>query len=306
MRKLLTTLGLAALVATQGMTAKTAQAEEIGYGRLIVNDFLGDGRDRWRSGSVIGSHVFGPQWTGELPANPGEIFELRIMGQVIAPQSLTAPAAGDRAYAGALSVGLHTHFERNATEFSLGSDLTIIGPQNGLGDFQSWLHDQFGVAGPSNAVLNSQIGNQFTLGAVAEVGRRIALGTNAELRPFAELRLGDENLVRAGFDLTLGTFGQNDLLVRDPITGLRYSTMGSRPQGVSFIVGADTAYVDSSVYLPASGAATLENARHRVRAGFNWQGKSHSVYYGASWLSPEFSGQSEGQVVGAVRVKLDF
>lgn len=287
--------------------ASDAQAEELGYGRLIVNDFLGDGHDRWRSGSIVGSHVFGPEWTGSLPHSMGEIIELRIMGQTLTPANLSSPAAGDRPYAGALSVGAHTHFQSaSAIEWTLGGDLTLIGPQTGLADFQNWLHDQLSIPGASSSVLSSQVGNAVYLTAVAEAGRSFDIGSNASLRPFAEARLGDETLLRAGFDLTIGHFGSNDILVRDPVTGQRYSTMPDRPLGVSFLLGADTAYVDSSAYLPSSSGVGLENARHRVRAGINWQGKRHSVYYGASWLSPEFTAQAEGQIVGAIRIKIDF
>lgn len=306
MRHLLLSLGLSVLGLAQIVIPNSAQAEQLGYGRLIVNDFLGDGHDRWRSGSIVGSHVFGPKWKDQLPEDMGEIVELRILGQIIAPSNLQSPPAGDRPYAAALSVGAHTHFQRNSLEFSLGGDLTILGPQNGLGDFQNFLHDSFGIEGPSSGVLGSQVGNKTTLSAVAEVGKSLSLGSNASLRPFLEARAGDETLVRAGFDLTIGNIGQGDLLVRDPITGLRYRTIQQREEGMAFFIGADIAYVDSSIYLPTSSGISLENTRHRIRAGLEMQRKKYSIYYGASWLSPEFSGQPEGQVLGAIRIKFDF
>lgn len=286
--------------------AVQAEAEQIGYGRLIVNDFLGDGHDRWRSGSIVGSHMFGQPWQGQHPDGFGDIIELRILGQVIAPANLQTPDPVDRPYAGALSLGAHTHFERGGFDVALGADVTLVGPSSGIGDLQSWLHDAFGIAPPSDAVLGSQVADKVSLTGVAEVGYEVEVSENARIRPFVEARAGDETLLRAGFDLTIGQFGHDELLVRDPISGQRYQTTYQNRQGWSFLAGADFAVVDSSIYLPASFGVTLEDTRERYRLGLNWQGESSSVYYGATWLSPEFTGQSEGQVVGAIRIRFDF
>jgi len=55
----------------------------IGYGRLITNDFIGDGKDRWRTGSVASSRVWGPEWTGQLPSGFGELIELRLGAEIM-------------------------------------------------------------------------------------------------------------------------------------------------------------------------------------------------------------------------------
>ncbi|MGH1465980.1 MAG: lipid A-modifier LpxR family protein [Cognatishimia sp.] len=285
----------------------TALAQkQVGYGRLIVNDFLGDGHDRWRSGSIAASHVFGAPWSGGLPAQAGENIELRILGQVIAPANLVSPAVGDRPYAGALSLGAHTHFKPKKIDYALGVDLVLLGPQTGLADLQSSLHSGFGLAGPSASVLANQIGNDVALAAVAEAGRVFDLGAHTEIRPFAEVRLGVETLFRVGFDLGVGSGLANDLWVRDPVSGHRYRTMSRPDRGFSYTVGADVSVIENSLFLPASSGVAPERFRSRLRAGVQWQGKKHSVFYGASWLSPEFQGQSGGQVVGAIRVKIDF
>ena len=39
--------------------ANAAERGRIGYGRLITNNFIGDGQDRWRTGSVDSSRVWG-------------------------------------------------------------------------------------------------------------------------------------------------------------------------------------------------------------------------------------------------------
>ena len=38
-------------------SAHAGDRTRIGYGRLITNDFIGDGKDRWRSGAVAQSRL---------------------------------------------------------------------------------------------------------------------------------------------------------------------------------------------------------------------------------------------------------
>jgi hypothetical protein len=81
---------------------------------------------------------------------------------------------------------------------------------------------------------------------------------------------------------------------------------GNPTQGVSLVLGADTARVFDSALLPAGGAVTMSEQRDRLRAGVNWQGKRTSVFYGVTYLSPEFEEQDEGQVLGAINLSLRF
>lgn len=281
-----------------------SKRSRIGYGRLIVNDLLGDGKDRWRTGSYASSRIYGYGWEGSAPADFGQLLEVRLLGQVIAPESLASPAAGDRAFAGALSVGLHTHVERSGWQYSIGGDLVVIGPQTGLDGFQNWLHGWTNGDRHSDQVVASQIGNKIRPTLVAEVGRDVALSETARLRPFAELRAGDETLMRLGFDMHFGATGLQDLLVRDPVSGQRYRTM-YEGKGTSFVIGGDVAYVANSVYLPSDGAE-LKDTRSRLRAGVHWQGDNVAAFYGLTYLGEEFEGQDEGQVIGAVRLRITF
>ena len=71
------------------------QRVTLGWGRLFTNDALGDGRDRWRTGSYTVSRIKGISWSGELPTTPGEIVEFRFRADTIAPASLTDPDKGN-------------------------------------------------------------------------------------------------------------------------------------------------------------------------------------------------------------------
>ncbi|QFT62163.1 lipid A-modifier LpxR family protein [Roseivivax sp. THAF30] len=289
--------------------ASASSAQErlrVGYGRLVINDSAGELKDRWRSGSIASSRVWGYGWDGQAPARPGELLELRLHGQVIAPSSLKDFNPDDRLYAGALSAGLHTHFQRGLAEVSLGGDLVVTGPQTRLDELQTALHDLLNIPRPSEDILDEQIENGFHPTLVAEVGSTFELGTVGRVRPFTELRWGAETLARVGFDMSFGAFGKDELMVRESVSGQQYQVISKDPVGTSFFLGADVAQVNSSVYMPEDRGPELEQNRHRLRAGVNWQGKSWGAQYGVTYLSEEFEGQPEGQFLGGVRIKYNF
>lgn len=294
------------LIAAIVMASLPVHAEErvtLGWGRLFSNDALGDGQDRWRTGGYTVSRMRGPSWSGNLPGQAGEIIEFRFRGEIIAPADLTTPDPGDRRYAGTLALGLHTHFAMGQAEASVGGDLVVIGPQTGLGQFQRQVHDWLNIAQPQ--VLDDQIGNTISATLTGEVGRSFRFGQRITLRPFVEAQAGAETLVRVGGDMVIGGAWEGALMLRDVTTGQRYSGIASVAQGLSLTLGADVAHVFDSVYLP-SGGAVMAESRTRVRAGVTWQGEQAGLFYGMTYLGPEFEGQSEGQIIGSLRVNFDF
>lgn len=298
---------MAALAALLVQPARAEERVTLGWGRMFSNDQIGDGEDRWRSGSYTVSRVRGPGWQGALPQRFGEILEFRGHSSIIAPENLIRPGARDRRYAGILSFGLHSHFDWKGAEVALGGDLVFTGPQTGVGGFQDWVHHRLGISGPSQRVLDDQIGNAVYPTLVGEMGRSFALGELGEARPFIEVRAGVESLVRVGGDITLGRFGRDDLMLRDVTTGQRYRAVeGDRDQGFSLTLGGDVAHVFDSALLPAGGAVTMSEDRVRLRAGLHWQGKKAAAFTGLSYLSPEFDEQGEGQTLGALSLNLRF
>lgn len=277
----------------------------LGWGRLFNNDLIGDGHDRWRTGSYTVSLAYGPSWSGALPTRPGEIVEARFSAEIIAPADLSDPDPDDRRYVGALTVGAHTHFRLGPAETSAGLNLVATGPQTGLGTFQRNIHDWFDLETPE--VLDDQIPDNLYPTALVELGRSYRFGEAVVLRPFAELQAGVETYARVGADLAIGQQWLGSLLVRDSSTGQRYVTIrGNRTPGVSFSLGGDIAHVFDSAYLPSDSAATLDETRPRLRAGVHWQGERADVFYGLTWLGKEFEQQDGTQVVGSLRVNLDF
>ncbi len=283
------------------------ERSRLGYGRLITNDFFGDGEDRWRTGGIQSSRVWGPEWTGVAPERFGQLIELRLGAEILAPDDIRNVVPTDRRYAGALSVGLHTHFQRGQTEFAVGGDVVFVGPQTKLDEFQDAFHDVFNISRPSDAIRAAQIGNAINPTAVFEVGQTFALNERAVLRPFVEGRAGNETLLRAGFDVTIGELGRGELLVRDSVTGHRYRTVQADWSGFSFVFGADLAAVSDSEFLPEGGTVQLSDSRERLRAGVTWRSETGITgFYGLTYLGEEFDGQTEGQVVGSVRLRVAF
>jgi outer membrane protein LpxR len=279
---------------------------KIGYGRLFTNDTIGDGQDRWRTGAYTFSNAYGYAWNGAAPSRFGELLEFRLQGQIIAPDNLAQADPNDRPWAGAVSVGLHTHGVTRGLDYAVGADLVVIGPQTQLDSLQEAVHNLFGKPTASAGVLALQIPDTIRPTVVGELGRTYEFGDAMSLRPFAEMRAGDETLARVGADFMFGSVGQKELLARESITGQRYRVVYNSQPGYSLTVGADTAYVSDSVYLPENRGYQLSDRRDRVRAGVHWQGGNASAFYGLTYLGREFSGQSEGQVTGSVRLKLRF
>lgn len=300
-------LALLAACLVGGLSVPVAAQDRVtlGWGRLFTNDALGDGQDRWRTGAYAVSILRGPRWDGALPDTFGEILEFRLRADTIAPENLKTPARIDRRYAGALTLGVHSQFAMAGFEADVGADLVFVGPQTGVGDFQSWVHGALGLG--DVGALNTQIGDTVQPTVSAEIARRFGFGASAEFRPYLAARAGDETLVRAGGDLVIGSFGRRDLMLRDVATGQRFRAVrGGAETGVSVVLGGDVARVFDSIYLPDGGAVTLSETRHRLRAGMHWQGERSALFYGVTYLGPEFKQQGEGQVLGALALNIRF
>ena len=279
----------------------------VGRVSVFTNDYLGDGRDRWRSGSYFRSTFFGPAWTGDLPTTR-PLIEFRLRGETIAPSDISAlPSAGERPYVGVVAAGVFGHWARGATGVKLGAELVATGPQTGVARFVERSHDALGFS-PVRAT-SGQLADGFYPTISGEVYRLIARSRQRsfDLRPFVEVQAGVETLARAGVDLIFGTSADGALLTRDPVTGhlLTVATV-RRQQGLMPSMGADVAYVQSSAYLPASSGVQVKHLRMRARAGARYVAGGRDLFVGFAWLGPEYESQPSGQVVGSLSFNYRF
>ena len=295
---------MALTLAIAPVAARADDQATLGWGRLFDNDALGDKHDRWHTGSYAVSMMRGTAWSGALPDQFGQLLEYRLRADIVSPANLAHPALSDRRYAGSISFGVHSQAEWQGTEVNLGADLVAIGPQTGLSGFQAAIHDAVGMDKPNTS---NQIGNAYRPNLSGELGRSIAIADGVTLRPYLAAEAGVETLVRAGGDLVIGHFGDRSVMLRDEVTGQRYRAVaGTLTNGMSVTLGGDLARVFASDYLPDGGLALLADTRTRLRAGVQWQGSLGSVFYGVTYLSPEFKGQTAGQLVGSLNVNMRF
>lgn len=271
-----------------------------------TNDFFVDGQDRWRTASLSASILRGPEFDGQAPSKFGALLEIRTRIEMITPADLSQPDPGeDRPYVGAISLGVFSHQRRHNLDITAGAELVIIGPSTGVSQIQSWLHARMDPINP--ILLAGQLADAVHPTLSVEVAQNLQLTPLANLRPFAELQAGVETYARAGIDLTFSTKPPQDLRVREVVTGQRIPALhmwGTRSWGLG--LGGDVTYVANSQYFSGSSGPQPMPVRTRLRAGAFYQGDKLDAFYGLSWLSPEFSDQSEGQSVAALSVSLRF
>ncbi len=293
-------IAAAALVLLTVQPVAAEGRETIGTGRIFSNDYLGDGRDRWRSGSFTYSHL---RANGPYDASNrafGDIIEYRLKTEIISP----GRGGTDRPYVGAISLGAQTHFGDGPWHYALGADVTFIGPQTGLSNFQEEFHDRFDLTPPLTA---NELPNDVLFSGRASATYTYQVSETLSIRPFAEAQAGVEQIARVGADVLVGAVGQGDLWLRDDITGQPYRGTNGGATGVSFLAGADFAAVGDSAYFPAGRGAIPTDTRSRARMGLLWQPLPDlTVFYGLTYLSEEFEGQGEGQVLGSLRLGINF
>ncbi|MGZ9811142.1 lipid A-modifier LpxR family protein [Pseudoroseicyclus sp. H15] len=291
---------LLALFLFAAPAAQAAEWQTLGYAHAFTNDYIGDGHDRWQSGAYTFSAL-----TGAGPAlqeRPGRLLEWRLRSQIVMPWI----GAVERPYATALSAAVIAHQAAGPLALSYGVEATRMGPSTGLADGQIAFHERFGFAPPRGAT--SELPDQSHFGALVEAAWPLSLGEavgGATLRPFAAGRTGVEERLRVGGDLVLGPALSGAMLVRDEVTGQLLPAYGTAP-GLALTVGADIGTLADSAFLPPGGPAPAE-VPWRARAGLHWRAESGAgLFYGLTWLSPEFEGQREGQLVGSLSLTLRF
>lgn len=302
---------LAAIPAGQALAQdgpQTGGMQHLGISQIFTNDWfgmpIGDRFDRWRTGAYQVSGFWGrDSWDGALPSDPFAVIEYRFRGEIIAPDNLSSPAASDRLYAPALYFGATTHFGFRGLEVAAGADLVITGEQTRLMELHDNIHQTFG--GTAVDLSDFMIDDGIYLNATIEGARSFEVGSTS-LRPFVEAQVGVETLVRVGGDIRFGNYDADALLIRDSTTGQRViGVPGDEGGGLTFSAGGDVAYVGDSVLLPSAGPEA-ETLRYRVRGGVNYAFGPSNFFYGVTYVSEEFVGQDEGQLVGSMSLMLRF
>jgi len=108
-----------------------------------------------------------------------------------------------------------------------------------------------------------------------------------------------------GFSLQLGgSFSVRDQVGGHPVGGPQTmdSQIGGGQRAAPAVPGRAAA-VFAATPPPDSGPRAT---RGQVRVGMGWQGARASAYYGVTYLTPQFSNQPEGQLIGSFSLSLRF
>ena len=74
------------------------------------------------------------------------------------------------------------------------------------------------------------------------------------MRPFVEARAGIETYARVGFDLTIGSLLERELLVRDPVSGHRYRVIRENETGFALSLAQTSPMSQTVRYCPKTKA----------------------------------------------------
>lgn len=295
-----------ALIAALGifLAVSTASAESI-KSSFFTNDFLGDGRDRWRSASYTLFFGFEGENTG------GIAHDFRARAEIISPWGARdQPTNSDRPYVGMLGFGLFANDSYGGLQYNAGLEVLLTGDQTNIADFQQGFHDLTGIAGylPDD-MPHEHVGDSVTGMVSAELARPYAISDSFSVRPFVGVQAGYETFGRIGVDLLIDGYANAQRYVRDPVSGFLQPSSperASRMSDMSFLLGVDYTYVTRSDFFPDWSDVEMTNARIRARAGFQVAIRKASTFFGFTYFSKEFDSQVESQTVGVLSLEFPF
>ena len=304
-----------------------ASTNEIQTEGVFWNDRFGDGKDRWKTGGITQSYVF-PEHifsNGNWLKGRASALELNVRALVITPDdtSFTGVNANDRPYAQYAGVGIYlrsitrpealTSAVAMQTEDRIGVEAGWQGDPLPLFDAQNAVHGAAGTKGNAGNLSNI-IGSELLVNLEARRTWRLHIekpGHDLEFAPFVQTSLGmRENSLRAGGDFFIGSALEGRTWGSDLSTGAVMAGASMPRQGFNWTVyfGGDVGYVASDAFLDggfsANGPSVPRNEIvGRVRSGVLLEYDNVGLGFSLNWLSPEFRGQSDGQIIGAFQLK---
>ncbi len=264
---------------------------------LFVNDTFFDGEDRWRSGSYQRSWFM----------DQGR-YELRLRSEYITPQTLVHPHKEmDRPYAAILQLGAFRHFDVQDHDLSLGATVSFVNQIETMQIFQKQIHSETGFS--DFEMENFYLEDDALLSLEAEWRRDFRVESGYFV-PFMEVQIGERNRATLGYDWII-TNREYQWFNRDQTTGHLLGELRVDPLGKIFsldlVLGGDITWLCHDYYLQAAPSQVeMKNLRYRVRAGMRVKFDKAMLFLGPTYLSEEFVGQKEGQMVQAISLDFTF
>ncbi len=198
-------------------------------------------------------------------------------------------------------------------EDRIGVEVGWQGDPLPLFDLQSSLRGMTGTGGDAGNLSNI-IDGELLVNLEARRTWRLHMdgaGRDLEFAPFVQTSLGmRENSLRAGGDFFIGSTLEGRTWGSDLSTGAVMAGASAPRQGFNWTVffGGDVGYVASDAFLDGGFAVNGPSVSRneivgRARSGLLLEYDKVGISFSLNWLSPEFDGQSGGQVVGAIQPK---
>jgi hypothetical protein len=297
---------LTAAMAAMLLTFTGANAEPInrydGSVGSFTNDAIGDGRDRWQSASYQRSYLYN---LDDIKAI--QQVEWRARAQIVSPWTSSKQPV-DRPYSSVLAFGGFARGHVAGLENHLGGEIIMQGDQTGLPAFQSAAHDALGLDksyDPDNP-WDTHVPDRFTVRGEAGLATSLRPSPGLLLRPYGLVAVGADQSATVGADVVIGPMAQADSWTRDVVSGQLLTHQNTEKRGVSLVAGADISRVYASMHIPEDSKVEPEEIQARVRLGGQFNLGAVDIFFGQTWLSEGFVGQSETQRVGNLSVSLNF
>lgn len=305
-----------------------SQTQDLLAEGVIWNDRFGDGQDRYKTGGMTQSWLLPESIFLDDPLIAGQASALELQGRgfIATPNNTTNPAAQDRPFAQYVGVGayLRTFGETEdltpasslAIEHRVGIEVGFQGEPLPLFEIQDAIHGMTGGGGVAMTPANT-LDSEFLVNAEVKRTHRLHIENgevDVEFAPYAQGSFGmRENSVRLGTDIIVGSSLKARTWNHEPAIGALIPGGSKERDGLNWLtwVGGDVGYIASDAFLDGgfdnSGpSVNREEITARLRAGLMVEYGDVALSYSATWLSPEFDAQSEGQVVGAFQIKYRF
>jgi len=305
-----------------------SETEDVLAEGIIWNDRFGDAEDRYKTGGMTQSWLLPQSIFSDRAWFDGQAAAIELQGRgfIATPNNTAQPVPGDRPFAQYVGVGgyLRTFSAPDpvspevwlTTELRLGVELGYQGDPLPLFEIQDALHSSTGMGAmrmtPANTLQSEVLVN-------AEAKRtwrwhKEMDGYDLEFAPYMMVSAGmRENSFRAGGDIILGSSLTARTWNHDTAIGALIPGGSAPRDGVNWVtwVGADAGLIFTDALLDGGFDGTgpgvdREQVTVRARAGVMLEYDDFAISYSATWLSPEFTAQNEGQLIGAFQIKYRF
>ena len=303
-----------------------SENEDVYREGALWNDFIGDGKDRYKSAGLTQSWVIPERRLSDERWIEGNnsALELQIRGFVATPDNVQVGGnPGDRPFVQYAAVG--GYLRTNQRPVRLGAQTTVsnetrLGVELGYqGEPLPFLEIMEAVHGQNAVLVNQQntVDGEVLLNVEARRTLRVHVALNErdlQFAPFAQISAGmRENSGRLGADLIFGSNLAGTTWNHEPAIGTMMPGASIPTNGFRWAVwaGGDVGFIGTDAFLDGGfegdgPSVKKERVTTRARLGFLIGQGPFALAYTATWLSPEFSNQIAAQIVGAVTVKYNF